>query len=59
MNNKIQVRRYQDGDAKFLSQIYYNTIHTVNAMLKITLKNSLMLGLHGLQYKTIVGGKKN
>ncbi len=31
MNNKIQVRRYQDGDAKFLSQIYYNTIHTVNA----------------------------
>lgn len=32
MNNKIQVRRYQDGDAKFLSQIYYNTIHTVNAI---------------------------
>jgi len=31
MINKIQVRRYQDGDAKFLSQIYYNTIHTVNA----------------------------
>ncbi len=31
MKNKIQVRRYQDGDAKFLSQIYYNTIHTVNA----------------------------
>ena len=31
MNNKIQVRRYQDGDAKFLSQIYCNTIHTVNA----------------------------
>lgn len=26
MNNKIQVRCYQDGDAKFLSQIYYNTI---------------------------------
>jgi len=31
MNNKIQVRRYQDGDAKFLSRIYYNTIHTVDA----------------------------
>jgi ribosomal protein S18 acetylase RimI-like enzyme len=31
MINKIQVRRYQDGDAEFLSQIYYNTIHTVNA----------------------------
>lgn len=25
------VRRYQDGDAKFLSEIYYHTIHTVNA----------------------------
>ncbi|MBY0378785.1 MAG: GNAT family N-acetyltransferase [Rickettsiales bacterium] len=31
MNNKIQVRRYQGGDIKFLSQIFYNTIHTVNA----------------------------
>jgi ribosomal protein S18 acetylase RimI-like enzyme len=31
MNNQIQVRHYQDGDAKFLSQIYYNTIHMVNA----------------------------
>lgn len=31
MNNKIQIRRYQEGDAKFLSQIYYHTIHTVNA----------------------------
>ncbi len=31
MNNQIQVRHYQDGDAKFLSQIYYNTIHIVNA----------------------------
>ncbi|KTD03700.1 Acyl-CoA N-acyltransferase [Legionella geestiana] len=31
MNNKIQVRRYQDGDANFLIKIYYNTIHTVNA----------------------------
>lgn len=27
----MQVRRYQDSDAKFLSQIYYNTIHTINA----------------------------
>jgi len=31
MNNKIKVRRYQEGDAKFLSQIYYTTIHTINA----------------------------
>ncbi len=31
MNNKIQVRRYQEGDAKHIAHIYYNTIHTVNA----------------------------
>ncbi len=31
MNTQIQVRRYKEGDAKFLSQIYYNTIHIVNA----------------------------
>lgn len=31
MSNQIQVRHYQDGDAEFLSQIYYNTIHMVNA----------------------------
>jgi GNAT superfamily N-acetyltransferase/Ser/Thr protein kinase RdoA (MazF antagonist) len=28
---KVQVRRYQDGDAKHIASIYYNTIHTVNA----------------------------
>lgn len=28
---KIQIRRYQDGDAKFISAIYYNTIHNINA----------------------------
>lgn len=31
VNKKILVRRYQAGDAKFLSQIYYYTIHTINA----------------------------
>lgn len=31
MNNKIQVRRYQEGDAKHIAHVYYNTIHTVNA----------------------------
>lgn len=31
MKNKIQVRYYQKGDEKFLSKIYYDTIHTVNA----------------------------
>lgn len=27
----IQIRRYQDEDAEFLSKIYYHTIHTINA----------------------------
>jgi Ser/Thr protein kinase RdoA (MazF antagonist)/GNAT superfamily N-acetyltransferase len=27
----VQVRRYQDGDAKHIASIYYNTVHTVNA----------------------------
>lgn len=31
MKNTIRVRRYQDGDAKYIAHIYYNTIHTVNA----------------------------
>ena len=31
LTNKIKIRRYQQGDVKFLKQIYYNTIHTVNA----------------------------
>jgi GNAT superfamily N-acetyltransferase len=31
MKNKILVRRYQDGDAKHIARIYYNTIHTVNS----------------------------
>jgi GNAT superfamily N-acetyltransferase len=28
---KVQVRCYQDGDAKHIASIYYNTVHTVNA----------------------------
>lgn len=28
---KIKIRRYQNGDAEFLDEIYYNTIHTINA----------------------------
>ncbi len=31
MSSKILIRRYNDGDAKFISQLYYDTIHTVNA----------------------------
>ncbi|WP_339052304.1 GNAT family N-acetyltransferase [Candidatus Lariskella endosymbiont of Epinotia ramella] len=31
MSNKIKIRRYQDDDAQFLIQIFYNTIHIVNA----------------------------
>lgn len=31
VSKKIQVRQYQDGDAQFLSKIYYHTIHTINA----------------------------
>ncbi len=30
-HSSIQIRRYQDEDAEFLSQIYYHTIHTINA----------------------------
>jgi GNAT superfamily N-acetyltransferase len=30
-HNRIQVRRYQDEDAEFISKIYYHTIHTINA----------------------------
>lgn len=28
---KVQVRCYQDGDAKHIASIFYNTVHTVNA----------------------------
>lgn len=28
---KIKVRRYQNGDAKSLDEIYYNTIHNINS----------------------------
>jgi GNAT superfamily N-acetyltransferase len=31
MNNQIQVRRYQEGDAKEIAHLYYNTIHNVNS----------------------------
>ncbi len=31
MRSKIFVRRYHDGDAKTIAEIYYNTIHTINA----------------------------
>lgn len=31
MVKKIQVRRYRDKDVESLSQIYYNTIHIINA----------------------------
>lgn len=31
MTTAITIRRYQSGDAKCISQIYYQTIHTVNA----------------------------
>jgi putative acetyltransferase len=30
MNNNINIRLYQNGDEKFTSQIFYNTIHKVN-----------------------------
>lgn len=31
MNNTIKIRRYQTDDAESLCQIYYNTIHSINA----------------------------
>lgn len=31
MKNNIKIRRYLNGDAKILDEIYYNTIHIINA----------------------------
>lgn len=32
MRSRIEIRRYQDADAEAISRLYYNTIHTINAM---------------------------
>jgi putative acetyltransferase len=31
VDKKIQIRRYQDEDAEFISKIFYHTIHKINA----------------------------